>query len=102
VCSITVGTVPTTVAVPDVTGQSRAEATRVLSGKGFEVRQRERSTKDADEDGEVLAQSPAGGQAKRGATVTITVGAFDDSQIVPDDPAGGGGGSGGTTGPTGP
>ncbi len=96
--TITVATAPaepTTTAVPDVTGRSEAEATRLLSGKGFEIRQRKRKTTKLDEDGQVLAQSPTG-QAKPGATVTITVGSFDDSQIVPNDPGGG------TTGATGP
>jgi len=94
--TITVAAEPETATVPDVTGRSESEAESALSGRGFEIRRRERATQDPDKDGQVLAQSPASGEVKRGATVTITVGTFDDSEIVP------GGGGSGTTGTTGP
>jgi len=91
--TITVASAPDTATVPDVTGDSETAATSALSDRGFEIRRRERATRNPDNDGKVLAQSPGAGTAKRGATVTITVGAFDDSQIVPET---------GTTGTTGP
>ena len=91
--TITLATAPETVTVPGVTGQSEAAATSALRDAGFTVRTRERETEDPDQDGQVVAQSPAGGEAERGATVTITVGAFDESQLLPDT------GATGTTGP---
>ncbi len=94
--TITVASEPSTTAVPDVTGKTEAEATGVLARRDFEVRRRERATTDPDDDGKVLAQSPSSGEAERGSTVTITVGDFDDSGIVP------GGDGTGTTGTTGP
>ncbi len=93
--TLTVATEPDTITVPDVTGSSEAEATGVLAARGFEVSRRERESENPDDDGQVLAQSPEGGEAEEGSTVTITVGTFDDSQILP-------GGDEGTTGATGP
>ena len=62
-------------AVPDVTGQSEAEARRALAGAGFTVRTIDQPTVDPAENGLVIKQSPAGGaQAPVGAQVTISVG----------------------------
>ncbi len=94
--TITVASEPSSVSVPDVRGKSEAEAAESLARRDFEVRRRERATTDPDEDDKVLAQSPSPGAARRGATVTITVGAFDDSEIVPGGP---GTGATGATGP---
>lgn len=94
--TITVASESSTVTVPDVRGKSEAEAAEVLARRDFEVRRRERATTDPDEDDQVLAQSPSSGEASRGATITITVGAFDDSEIVPGGPGTG------ATGPTRP
>lgn len=57
-----------TVTVPDVVGRTRAEAEEVLRSEGFEV------GVEGAESGEVLEQSPSGGEAERGSTVTVTVG----------------------------
>ena len=92
--TITVATEPDTIEVPDVTGQTEAKATRDLERTGLKVRTRERESENPDDDGKVVEQSPAGGEAERGDTVTITVGKFDDSKIVP--------GNNGPTGATGP
>ncbi|MBC7550350.1 MAG: PASTA domain-containing protein, partial [Cellulomonas sp.] len=82
--TITVATAPKQVTVPDVVGLEVAEAARTLSGAGFEVRQTERQSENPADDGKVLAQSPAGGRdVKPGGAVTLTVGKFDKSQIVP-------------------
>ncbi len=93
--TITVATEPATVTVPGVTGRAAASAASALSAKGFEVKRRERQTENPDDDGKVLSQSPSGGEAERGSTVTITVGTFDESQLLPGDGSG-------TTGATGP
>ncbi len=96
--TITVAAEPSTVAVPDTTGDNAAEAAEKLATAGFDVNRRTRETENPAEDDVVLAQTPGTGEAKRGATVTITVGSFDDSQLLPggDDP---GTGATGTTGP---
>jgi serine/threonine-protein kinase len=79
---------PNTTKVPDVTGKSEAEATRILNDAGFSVSKRSQTVVREDQDGVVLDQSPAGGrEAEKGATVIITVGRL----------AGGGGGGGGST-----
>ncbi len=90
--TLTVAKAPDEVPVPDVTGTDAAQAATTLADAGFEVSRSQRETEDPDEDGQVLAQDPAGGKAKKGSTVTITVGTFDDSQLLP----------GGATGATGP
>ena len=94
--TLTAATRPARVEVPDVTGRSEAEARRTLSAAGFQPRSRERESENPDDKGRVLDQEPVGGEAERGATVTITVGTFDESQILPE-PDGTG-----TTGATGP
>jgi len=94
--------------VPSVTGRTESEAAETLSGAGLQVDITTRAVTAPDEDGIVLEQRPAGGaEADRGATVTITVGRFDDSApdpegdgAAPDDGAddGGAGGTGDGTG----
>jgi eukaryotic-like serine/threonine-protein kinase len=70
---------PKQVAVPDVVGRSQNFATKLLSGRGFEVTVEEEAVDSPDEDGLVQKQSPASGDEKvdRGSTVTISVGRFD-------------------------
>lgn len=62
-------------AVPDVSGQSEAEARRALARAGFTVRTVDQPTADPAENGIVVKQSPAGGgQAPAGSQITISVG----------------------------
>ena len=70
------------VSVPGVTGQSASAAAAALRAAGFAVSTQERETEDEAEDGKVISQSPAGGNAKRGTTVTIVVGKLKE----PEDP----------------
>jgi eukaryotic-like serine/threonine-protein kinase len=90
--TLTVAKEPAPVDVPDVTGQGRNAATQALRKAGFEVDVTEQPTDNLDEDGHVVGQDPAGGQAKKGSTVKITVGKFDPS--LNPEPGGGGGASG--------
>ncbi len=77
--------------VPSVVGQEEGTASAALEGAGFTPATRDRAVKTAGQDGQVLAQSPAGGaRARPGATVTMTVGRFSGAP--------GGGGSGGSGG----
>jgi beta-lactam-binding protein with PASTA domain len=58
-----------------VVGKSEAQAAGELGQAGFKPKSTSRSVSKSEEAGIVLQQSPAGGRkAKRGATVTITVG----------------------------
>jgi len=83
--TLTVAKAAEEVAVPDVLGETVQDATQTLSGRGFEVTTRERKVDSQEGDGVVLAQSPTSGtKAKKGAQVTITVGAFDGSSVNPD------------------
>ena len=76
---LTVAIEPKQIAVPDVIGRTQNNATKTLSGRGFEVSSEVEAVDTADRDGKVLKQSPtpAGGKVDRGSTVTITVGSFD-------------------------
>ncbi|MBV8080456.1 MAG: Stk1 family PASTA domain-containing Ser/Thr kinase [Actinobacteria bacterium] len=61
--------------VPDVTGQTEADAKTLLAGAGYKTQPTTQPVTDPSEDGLVIAQDPVGGaQAKNGTTVTITVG----------------------------
>jgi beta-lactam-binding protein with PASTA domain len=63
------------VEVPRVVGKSEAQAAGELGQAGFKPKSASRTVTKPEEAGIVLQQSPAGGgKAKRGATVTITVG----------------------------
>jgi beta-lactam-binding protein with PASTA domain len=62
--------------VPDVAGEPVADAVARLSDEGFRIRQTQQDVPTEDGDGVVIEQDPAGGQAPRGSTVTLTVGRF--------------------------
>jgi beta-lactam-binding protein with PASTA domain len=67
---------PGTSPVPDETGQDQGTAKADLQQAGFHVKVVQQTTTNQGEDGVVLSQSPAGGDAKPGSTVTITVGKY--------------------------
>jgi serine/threonine-protein kinase len=84
--TITVAIEPKQIAVPDVVGRSQNNATKTLSGRGFEVAVEEVAVDTPDGDGLVQKQEPAAsadGKVDRGSTVIITVGRFDP-QLNPD------------------
>ncbi|HTU79446.1 MAG TPA: Stk1 family PASTA domain-containing Ser/Thr kinase [Solirubrobacteraceae bacterium] len=73
---LTVAKAPKEVEVPEVVGAAEAAAATHLKAAGFKVRKEPRSTSEASQVGTVLEQSPAAGSHERkGATVTIVVGA---------------------------
>jgi serine/threonine-protein kinase len=84
--TITVAREPQDVAVPDVTGEPQADAIARLSDEGFRIRQRTRELDSEEGDGVVIEQEPAGGRARRGSTVTITVGMFTPSTTQGETP----------------
>ncbi len=84
--TITVATEPKQITVPGVVGRSQNNATKTLSGRGFEVAVQEVTVDTLDQDGIVQKQDPAGSADKkvdRGSTVTIVVGRFDPA-LNPD------------------
>jgi serine/threonine-protein kinase len=90
---------PPKVAVPDIAGETQDVAVQRLSSDGFAVNIAHRDVDSPEGDGIVIAQHPSGGTARKGSTVTITVGTFNPD-LVPDT-GGGTGGAGGGTGGTG-
>jgi len=73
------------VAVPNVVGQPQDQAESTLQAKGFHVNVKSDSTSSLPA-GQVISQSPSGGTASPGATVTITVsgGAVSVPSVVGD------------------
>ncbi|MCW3038237.1 MAG: pknB [Solirubrobacterales bacterium] len=85
--TLTVAKAPETKEVPDVTGKTDDEAVSELSGAGFKVVQEQQPVTTPDDDGKVLAQSPAAPKKlKPGQTVTITIGSFDPNLNPEPDP----------------
>ena len=82
---------PTTVAVPDVTGETQSDAVTRLSQDGFEIQTEDREVDSPEGDGVVIEQDPPGGRAQRGSTVKIVVGRFNpaldpEGQTTPATP----------------
>jgi eukaryotic-like serine/threonine-protein kinase len=72
--------------LPDVEGETRDEAVRILAEAGFEVDEETEASSAANE-AYVTDQTPRGGQgetAEVGSTVTLTVGAGPATVSVPD------------------
>ncbi len=73
--TVTVSTGPGTTPVPDVSGQTTADATTILQQAGFVVSVQPTPVTDPSLDGSVISQDPIGGNpAAPGSLVTITVG----------------------------
>ncbi|NUT97777.1 MAG: Stk1 family PASTA domain-containing Ser/Thr kinase, partial [Saccharothrix sp.] len=69
--TVTLGKGPDTVQLPDVTGQSFANAKATLEGNGFKVQSKD---VDSPEDqGEVVAQNPGPGRVEKGSLITLSV-----------------------------
>jgi serine/threonine-protein kinase len=82
---------PTASQVPDVTGQTQADAVSLVKGAGFVVAIVPQPVTDPSQDGVVISQTPTGGtSANPKEVVTLTVGRLQ----------GGPGGDGATTGTT--
>jgi beta-lactam-binding protein with PASTA domain/tRNA A-37 threonylcarbamoyl transferase component Bud32 len=83
--TITVAKAPSTVDVPDITGETQDVATQRLSKDGFAIQVKQKAVDSPEGDGVVISESPSGGKAKKGSTVTITVGKYDPS-LAPTTP----------------
>jgi eukaryotic-like serine/threonine-protein kinase len=75
--TLTVAKQPQDAEVTDVTGETQNDAVQRLSKDGFEIKIVEQPVDSQEGDGVVIQQDPAGGKVKRGSTVTLTVGRFD-------------------------
>jgi eukaryotic-like serine/threonine-protein kinase len=93
--ALVVAKAPSTVEVPDVTGEDVAAAVRRLSSEGFEINQQTRDVDSPEGDGVVIEQDPPNGKAKKGSSVTIIVGKFNPN-LNPEGTTTDGGGTGGT------
>jgi serine/threonine-protein kinase len=77
IVTIVVAKAPTTAAVPDVRGQQASAATTTLKQAGFKVSQQPKDVTNQSQNGTVLSENPPHGtSAKKGSTVTITVGHY--------------------------
>jgi serine/threonine-protein kinase len=75
--------------VPSVIGLSLREARAALRDAGFRADVDETSVDSADQDGVVVSQRPGGGsERRRGDTVTIFVGRFEEPEPPPAPPPG--------------
>ena len=73
--SLTIAQAPTEIPVPNVVGNNETQAAAALGGAGFVPRTATATVTDPAKVGVVLNQSPGAGQtARKGATVTLTVG----------------------------
>jgi serine/threonine-protein kinase len=84
--TLTISKGPDTAQVPDVTGQSPAQATATLQAAGFKVQAKDKTTTDQTQDGMVIQERPvAGTLLKKGRTVVIYVGRFQ-TNTTPTNP----------------
>ncbi len=68
---------PPKVQVPDVTGQTKQNATNTLRNAGFNVVSQTQDTSNKSQDGKVISiNPPAGSSQTKGSTVTIVIGHF--------------------------
>ena len=75
--NLVIAQAPTTATIPKVKGQTRAVATRALTGAGFKVVDATQNVTDKVLNGLVLSQSPRGGAtAAKNSPVTIVVGHY--------------------------
>jgi beta-lactam-binding protein with PASTA domain/predicted Ser/Thr protein kinase len=85
--SLTVAKASNEVAVPKVVGQSETQAAAALGGAGFSPSVVTTPTSEQGKVGVVLKQSPAAGHvARKGSTVTLTVGVLETTPTTPTTP----------------
>jgi serine/threonine-protein kinase len=82
--NLVVSQAPKEVAVPAVEGETEVAATTALKKAGFTVKSVTEATSEATQVGHVLKQSPsAGAHARKGATVTISIGMAQTAPTTP-------------------
>ena len=85
---LTIAQAPSQVAVPGVVGEDEAKAAAALGAAGLTPKIVSAKTSEPSRVGLVLKQSPAAGhRARKGATVTLTVGTLGpQTQTTPTTP----------------
>ena len=82
--TMTVSTGPSTIPVPDVTGQAAADAQAALEAEGFAVTMTEESSMEVEE-GLVISTNPAAGiEVAPGTTVDMAVSTGPEDIVVPE------------------
>lgn len=82
--TIVVSTGEREVRVPEVQGRSIEEATAILRRRGLSVSRRFRTVTDPNDDGKVVDQFPGpGSDARRGDTVSLAVGRYEEPSSPP-------------------
>jgi beta-lactam-binding protein with PASTA domain/predicted Ser/Thr protein kinase len=82
--TLTVAKAPPQIKVPDVGGETYADAKGLLQTAGFRVRRRLQTIDTADGDGAVIDQNPPSGEKlDKGSLVTLTVGHFKPPNLDP-------------------
>ncbi len=82
--NVTVAKAPKEVEIPNVVGAAGAAATAALKHAGFKVLSKSQTTTEQSQVGVVLEESPAaGGHARKGTTVTISVGVLATTTTPP-------------------
>ncbi|HEV7887713.1 MAG TPA: PASTA domain-containing protein [Acidimicrobiales bacterium] len=83
--TVTVSSGPPIVTIPDVAGQSYADAAKALTDAGFTVQRKDDYSDDVPEPGKVISTSPSSGSsAAKGSKVTVTVSKGAKTVTVPD------------------
>jgi serine/threonine-protein kinase len=85
--NLTISKGPDTANVPTVTGQAPDQATSALQALGFKVQVKNKATTDPNKNGLVIQQRPRPGTTlKKGRTVVIYVGQFQQTTPPPGSP----------------
>ncbi len=74
-----------TVQIPRVENLDEAIARSQLENAGLSVSTSDQQVDNPGQDGKVLSQSPQGGQANRGDTISLVIGRFREPEIPPDE-----------------
>jgi eukaryotic-like serine/threonine-protein kinase len=86
--NLVIAQTPTTANVPNVVGDTAAQASSALQAAGFSVAQTTKTVTDKSKNGIVISQNPNGGTANKGSTVTIVVGKAASGPTGPTGPTG--------------
>ena len=80
-----VGSGPSTVQVPDLYGNTPAQATRILEGAGLKLGEQAEAPSGEVAEGQIIDQQPAAGAAvEPGSDVSVTVSSGPDLRTVPN------------------
>jgi serine/threonine-protein kinase len=85
VVTITVGTGPSTVEVPDLSGSTPGQAAEILQGVDLELGEQTEGLSDEVQQGQIFEQQPAAGaDVEPGSEVSVTVSSGPELSTVPN------------------